>query len=78
MVHKEMIVLVRYPINFVASFGQVFLIVAVFVLGGSTFFRHQPEQAISGADKTLNEVTGLVVYGRILFLFLSDTLWTIG
>jgi ABC-2 type transport system permease protein len=78
MVRKEMIVLVRYPINFVASFGQVFLIVAVFVLGGSTFFRQQPGQASAGADNALNEVTGLVVYGLILFLFLSDTLWTIG
>ncbi len=75
-----MIVLVRYPINFVASFGQVFLIVAVFVLGGSTFFRDpSPSSQINpAAESGLNEVTGLVVYGLILYLFLSDTLWTIG
>jgi len=80
MVRKEMIVLVRYPINFVASFGQVFLIVAVFVLGGSTFFRNPSlsSQINPAAESGLNEVTGLVVYGLILYLFLSDTLWTIG
>jgi len=37
MVRKELIIMARYPVNFVASFGQVFLIVAVFTLGGSMF-----------------------------------------
>ena len=37
-----------------------------------------PSQASAGGDSGLNEVTGLVVYGLILYLFLSDTLWTIG
>jgi ABC-2 type transport system permease protein len=62
----------------VASFGQVFLIVAVFVLGGSTFFMNQSSQVSAGGDSGLDQVTGLVVYGLILYLFLSDTLWTIG
>jgi hypothetical protein len=39
MARKELIIMARYPVNFVASFGQTFLIVAVFSLGGSMFFR---------------------------------------
>ncbi len=69
----------RYPINFVASFGQTFLIVAIFTLGGSMFFRANPAAAgtlpagVSGGNPS-----GVVVYGFILFMFMSDTLWTIG
>ena len=29
MARKELIVMVRYPVNFIASFGQTFLIVAI-------------------------------------------------
>jgi len=66
---KELITLARYPVSFVASFAQVFLIVAIFSLAGQMF--SQPGSA------SLN-VNGVVVYGFILFIFLSDTLWTIG
>ena len=74
MVRKELIVMARYPINFIASFGQVFLIVAVFTLGGRTFI---PSQDL-GVDNGPSNTAGVVIYGFILFLFLSDTLWTIG
>lgn len=74
MVRKELIVMARYPINFIASFGQVFLIVAVFTLGGRTFMPGQNPGAGTGPNNT----SGVVIYGFILFLFLSDTLWTIG
>ncbi len=37
MVRKELILIARYPVNFIASFGQVFLIVAIFTLGSKTF-----------------------------------------
>jgi len=77
MVRKELIVIARYPVEFVASFGRVFLIVAIFTLGGKTFTVSTSgtpvEQGIRGSD-----TAGLVVYGFILFMFLSDTLWTIG
>ncbi len=66
---KELTILARYPVSFVASFGQVFLIVAIFTLAGSMFSR-------PGSSSLA--VNGLVVYGFILFIFLSDTLWTIG
>jgi ABC-2 type transport system permease protein len=74
MVRKELILMARYPVNFVASFAQVFLIVAVFTLGGRTF----SSQSSPGIGTGSSETSGVVVYGFILFMFLSDTLWTIG
>lgn len=69
MVKKELIILTRYPVNFVASFAQVFFIVAIFTLAGLAFSR----DGASGSTSS-----GIVVYGFVLFMFLSDTLWTIG
>ena len=72
MVRKELIIMARYPVNFVASFGQVFLIVAVFTLGGSMFYR-SAEGGSSGGNPS-----GVVVYGFMLYMFMGDTLWAIG
>ncbi len=70
MVRKELIVLSRYPVQFFTSFAQVFLIVAVFSLAGMMF---APAGEDAGAV-----TSGVVIYGFILFIFLSDTLWSIG
>ncbi|MFN3309985.1 MAG: ABC transporter permease, partial [Anaerolineales bacterium] len=77
MVWKELTILSRYPVEFVASFGQVFLIVAIFTLGGLMFsgFRNPMDSETSGGNFSYS---GVVVYGFILFMFLSDTLWSIG
>jgi ABC-2 type transport system permease protein len=72
MVRKEFIIMLRYPVEFVASFAQIFLIIAVLTLAGLMF---APQGVESEGDSA---VTGLVVYGLILFLYLSDTLWAIG
>src|SRR3990172_12764439 len=77
MVRKELILIVRYPVNFVASFGQVFLIVAIFSLGGKTFSVNQNNPG-NGSQPSTGNPSGVVIYGFILFMFLSDTLWTIG
>jgi ABC-2 type transport system permease protein len=76
MVRKELILMARYPVNFVASFGQVFLIVAIFTLGSKTFSVNlsDPSQSTGATGNP----SGVVVYGFILFMFVSDTLWTIG
>jgi len=79
MARKELIIMARYPINFIASFGQTFLIVAIFTLGGSMFFRNNTASAAgSPAGTSAVNPSGVVVYGFILFMFMSDTLWTIG
>lgn len=77
MVRKELTVMARYPIEFISSFGRVFLIVAIFILGSQTFSSHQGSQ-IQDIGAGSSETAGLIVYGFILFMFLSDTLWTIG
>jgi ABC-2 type transport system permease protein len=71
MTIKELTIMLRYPVEFVASFGQVFLIVAVLTLAGLMF---SPQGLAGGNQRT----AGLVVYGFIVFMFLSDTLWAIG
>ena len=72
MSRKELTIMVRYPVEFIASFGQVFLIVIVLTLAGLMF---SPSGVQSGGS---SRASGVVVYGFILFMFLSDTLWTIG
>ncbi len=72
MVRKEFTIMLRYPVEFVASFGQIFLVIAVLTLAGAMF---APEGF--GGSGVSNQA-GLVVYGFILFIFLTDTLWSIG
>lgn len=72
MVRKEFIIMLRYPVEFVASFFQVLLIVVILTLAGLMF----APQGVQSEGNTA--VTGLVVYGFILFIYLSDTLWSIG
>jgi ABC-2 type transport system permease protein len=77
MVRKELITMARYPVNFVASFAQVFLIVIIFTLAGSMFFNApEGQEALEGSNP--GSPSGIVIYGFILYMFLSDTLWTIG
>jgi ABC-2 type transport system permease protein len=69
---KELTIMTRYPVEFVASFGQVFLIIIIMTLAGFMF---------APADVAAQQISlgaGLVMYGFVLFIFLSDTLWTIG
>lgn len=77
MARKELIIMARYPVNFIASFGQTFLIVAIFTLGGSMFFKNSAVATSQGLRGLANP-SGVVVYGFVLFMFMSDTLWTIG
>ena len=72
MVRKELIIMVRYPVNFVASFAQTFLIIAIFTLGGSLFYKDYSSQVGEAGN------SGVAVYGLILFMFMGDTRWTIG
>jgi ABC-2 type transport system permease protein len=82
MARKELVLMARYPVNFIASFGQIFLIVAILSLAGSLFSGGGPavdgQPAASATGAMGGSPAGVVVYGFILFMFLSDTLWTIG
>ena len=72
MVRKELIIMLRHPVEFIASFAQVFLLVIILTLAGLMF---SPQ----GVETEGNSgISGVIVYGFLIFLYLSDTLWTIG
>ena len=71
MVRKELIVLTRYPVQFFTSFAQVFIILTIFSLAATMFRTDQV-----GPDGSI--MSGVSGYGFVLFMFFSDTLWTIG
>ena len=72
MVKKEFIIMTRYPVEFVASFAQIFLVIMVLSLGGLMF---SPNGVQSGGDPV---TTGIVAYGFVIFIYVSDTLWSMG
>lgn len=74
MVRKEFTIMLRYPVEFVASFGQIFLIIAVLTVAGAMF----SPNGLENRGATASQTSGLVVYGFVLFMYLSDTLWAIG
>jgi ABC-2 type transport system permease protein len=76
MTRKELTIMLRYPVELVATFGQIFLIVVILTLAGLTFAAPGARGQAAGSGNS--DVAGLVVYGFIIFLFLSDTLWGIG
>jgi ABC-2 type transport system permease protein len=73
MVTKDLTIMARYPVELVASFGQVFLIVAVFTLAGLMF-----APSVEADPAARSGVAGTMVYGFVIFLFLAETLWSIG
>lgn len=73
MIRKEFTIMLRYPVEFVASFMQIFVIIVVLTFAGLMF---APGGLESSA--TTSTTSGVVAYGFILFMFVSDTLWSIG
>ncbi len=75
MVRKQLTIMTRYPVDFVASFGQIFFMIMLFVFAAIMF---EPRGA-DGARSGMSSNTGAVMmYGFVLFMFVSDTLWSIG
>lgn len=74
MITKELTIMLRYPIEFVASFAQVFLIVLIFMVAGFMFAPGGLEASGSAAAG----LTSATPFGFLIFIFISDTLWTIG
>jgi len=73
MVRKQLIIMTRYPINFIASFAQMFLIIMIFTF--ATLMFSPKGTGVGGGD---DSVGGMMMFGFVLFTFVSDTLWTIG
>ncbi len=69
---KKIVEFSRYPVAFVALFVQIFLIIAMFLFAALAF---TPPGTPPQEGQTLGAV---VVYGFVIGLFLSFTLWEIG
>jgi len=63
---KELTVLARYPLEFAATFAQIFLMVAVFTLAGLMF------SPSGGGGRSM--LGGTMVYGFVVFLLFVETL----
>jgi ABC-2 type transport system permease protein len=74
MTRKELLIMLRYPVELVSSFGQIFLVIIVLTLAGLMF---SPDGVNTTGDAS-GQSAGVVAYGFVLFMFLSDTLWSIG
>jgi ABC-2 type transport system permease protein len=75
MVRKQLIVMTRYPVDFVTSFVQIFFMILLFTFATIMF---EP-RSVSETTGSMTGGTGAVMmYGFVLFMFASDTLWTIG
>lgn len=75
MVRKHLLVMLRYPIEFVTSFAQIFIIIVMFTLATTMFSLGGPGVLGQGGE---SRVGGVMMYGFVIFMFTSDILWTIG
>lgn len=73
MSKKKIVEFSRYPVAFVALFAQIFLIIAMFLYASLAF-----TPVGSGVTPEAREIGATVVYGFVMGLFLSFTLWEIG
>ena len=75
MVRKQLIVMTRYPVDFVTSFVQIFFMILLFTFAAIMF---EPRGATEMSGGMTSSTGGVMMYGFVLFMFASDTLWTIG
>lgn len=75
MVKKQLIVMTRYPVDFVTSFAQIFFIILLFTFAAIMF---EPRGAPELTESMTSNTGAVMMYGFVLFMFASDTLWTIG
>ncbi|MFQ6012649.1 MAG: ABC transporter permease [Thermoplasmata archaeon] len=72
MSKKTIVEFSRYPVAFVALFAQVFLIILMFLYAAFAFT--SPDTGLAQG----RQIAGVMVYGLIIQLFLSFTLWEVG
>jgi ABC-2 type transport system permease protein len=72
---KQLVVMTRYPVEFVGSFATTFLILAMFTMATVAFLPEGTSNAGSGEETPF---AGVVAYGFALFLFVSDATWVMG
>ena len=76
MLRKNLLIMVRYPVNFISSFAQVFIIILIMLFASLSFIPGNVQNAL--ASQVGRGFSGAAIYGFVLFLFVSDTLWSVG
>lgn len=76
MVRKNLLVMLRYPITFVSGFLSLLLLILVVLFTTRAFLPDDVQNMIVG--RIGSSQVGVTLYGFILFLFVTDALWTIG
>ncbi|MFX0115572.1 MAG: ABC transporter permease [Candidatus Hodarchaeota archaeon] len=74
-IKKQFTVMKRYPVSFITSFAMVFIILMIFILAATLF---TPKDATGDAGIKSAVIAGTMFYGFCLFMFVSDSFWTIG
>jgi hypothetical protein len=67
MVKKQLIIMTRYPINFVTSFVQIFIIILMFAFAALMF---NPGGVELGGES--GQTGGVMMFGFVLFMFLTS------
>jgi ABC-2 type transport system permease protein len=76
MVRKNLLVMLRYPLSFASSFITLSIVVLIFLFATLMFTPGGVAQVATGGSG--QRIGGTMLYGLVLFLFVSDTLWSIG
>lgn len=76
MVWKNMLVTLRYPLNLIGRLATALIILVLFLYATLMFVPDGLQGVASNPDAY--RVASTMVYGYVLFLFISDSLWIIG
>lgn len=72
MIKKELLVVLRYPLNFFGQFISIIFWVLIF------FYATIPFQSPTATPGQSDIFVGSILWGSILFFLLSDAIWAIG
>ncbi len=72
MSRKTVVEFTRYPVAFISIFVQIFLIILMFLYAVFTFSSAPP------GDPSNQGIAGMLIYGFVINMFLTFTLWEIG
>jgi ABC-2 type transport system permease protein len=68
MIKQQLLLLLRYPINLLANFMLILIIVVAMILIVTVF----------APEGTQTRLRGITLYGSVIYILLSQTIWTVG
>lgn len=76
MIYRHMLEMTRYPITILSSFATLIMLTFIFLFAARTFTTGSATGVVDAEREAI--IGGLMMYGFIIYLFTSDTLWSIG